>query len=83
MNCQLCNGDLVTLGSLGRHRWSRCRACGMEFSTTREADVFGDFEDELDDDTDVYGDDDYPDYDTDDADEGRDDDDFDEEDNDE
>jgi hypothetical protein len=33
MNCELCGGELVVMGQLGRLEWSRCRNCGMEFSS--------------------------------------------------
>lgn len=40
--CQVCGGDPVLLGSLGNHEWSRCRACGSEFSSVKDNDEFGD-----------------------------------------
>lgn len=31
--CPACDGDLVSLGALGRLSWFRCRHCGAQFST--------------------------------------------------
>lgn len=32
--CPACTGLGVPLGNLGRLRWYRCRACGIDFSRT-------------------------------------------------
>lgn len=32
INCSICNGIGVYLGTLGRFRWYRCRDCGIEFN---------------------------------------------------
>lgn len=29
--CNVCDGPLMLLGSLGKLDWFRCRDCGMEF----------------------------------------------------
>jgi hypothetical protein len=35
-SCNLCDGPLVELGTLGILTWYRCRNCGMEFSARAE-----------------------------------------------
>jgi transposase-like protein len=34
VNCPVCGGPGVLLGTLGRRTHYRCRDCGMDFSTT-------------------------------------------------
>jgi rubredoxin len=37
MMCPMCGpGDIIFLGQLGKLYWSRCRLCGLEFSSESE-----------------------------------------------
>lgn len=37
--CPACHGEGLHEGDLGRLRWYRCRACGMEFSVPISLDT--------------------------------------------
>jgi rubredoxin len=40
-DCPVCDGPGVLLGDLGNLTHYRCRNCGMQFSTERPTDIWG------------------------------------------